>query len=288
MIKKFLTLIFIFLLSLFFAQEEQEKIICFDCHSDKLLTKTDELTKNLFINQVKFKNSVHKNLSCTDCHSPEFEEIPHNKNIEKVGMTCIDCHGQGEIFRFETIQGQLKKSIHFEKIGKNFNCSVCHNIHSFYISTRNTSDIKATVKYNNLFCIKCHQKKLEESSHSFLPHKKRHWQSVRCIDCHAKAGDKMVSHFIDKKENAVRTCKECHSANSILLQTLYQFQTEKERHKKGFFNSVILNNSYVIGATRNYYFNIISIILSGFVIISIMLHLFIRVKFQKRSLDDKK
>lgn len=291
MIKKFLTLILVLLSAISFAQEEQEEIICFDCHSDESLTKTDELTKqetSLFISPEKFKNSVHKNLSCTDCHSPDFEETPHPEGAEKVGLTCIDCHEEGDIFRFETIQSQLEKSVHFEKIGEEFNCSSCHNLHDFYISARTEKEIKKTIEYNNSFCISCHNDDLPEEAHDFLPHKERHWQAVRCIDCHAKSEDKMVSHFIVKKEDAVRTCKECHSANSILLQTLYQFNTEQERSKQGFFNSVILNNSYVIGATRNYYFNLISIILSGLTIVGILVHLFFRIKLQNRNSDGKK
>lgn len=274
-----------------FAQADDNEIFCFECHGDDTLTKIDSLTGkeiSLFVNPEQYTKSVHKNLFCTDCHSTEFETIPHPENLEAEEMNCLDCHIDDEIFKFEMIQTQLEQSIHFQKMGEDFNCSVCHNQHTFYISARNAGDIKKTIEYGNSLCVNCHQDEIPNEFHNFLPHQKRHLQSVRCIDCHAKAEQKMVSHFIGAKETALRTCEECHSVNSILLQTLYQFKIEKERNEKGFVNALILNNSYVVGATRNYYFNILSLMIFGLTIFFILIHLILRLKLQDRNLDDKK
>jgi hypothetical protein len=86
-----------------------------------------------------------------------------------------------------------------------------------------------------------------------------------------------VAHQIRPKEEAVRLCNECHSKNSILMASLYKFES-KEQRRDGFFNGIILNASYVIGANRNEYLNIISLIVFFVVIIVIIVHIVFRIR----------
>ncbi len=60
------------------------------------------------------------------------------------------------------------------------------------------------------------------------------------------------------------------------MSTLYKFES-KEQRKDGFFNGIILNESYVIGANRNEYLNIISLVISAVIIIIIGVHIYFRV-----------
>lgn len=292
----YLFILFICLSAISFGQVNTDEIMCFECHSDKTLVKEDNetgLLVKLFVDPEKYKKSIHKNLTCTDCHSEEFEEAPHPEDLKKEEITCLNCHDDGHVFKFETIQTQIEDNVHFKKMGDAYNCFVCHDQHSFYISARYNEDVKQTVAYDNSFCLNCH---LDENKdvkdlnqvHEFLPHKERHWSSVRCIDCHAKVEEGIVSHFVGVKETAVRTCNECHSTDSRLLQTLYQFQAKQERNEQGFFNGVILNNSYVIGATRNFYFNLVSVILLGLTIVAIFIHLGLRLRAAKGGENGKK
>jgi len=92
----------------------------------------------------------------------------------------------------------------------------------------------------------------------------------------------LVSHTILPKEQARRLCVECHSANSILMASLYKYEVREKRDKLGFVNASILNDSYVIGANRNFYLNLISIILFGCVIAGIAVHTFLRVRKVKK------
>jgi len=85
-----------------------------------------------------------------------------------------------------------------------------------------------------------------------------------------------VSHLINPIEKAVKRCNECHSQNSMLMSTLYKFQS-KEQRNDGFFNGIILNQSYVIGANRNEYLNILSIIIFAFVILIMGVHIYFRL-----------
>jgi len=86
-----------------------------------------------------------------------------------------------------------------------------------------------------------------------------------------------VSHQIRPKSEAVRLCNECHSQNSILMASLYKFES-KEKRRDGFFNGIILNASYVIGANRNQYLNFLSLIIFAVVLGVIVVHIIYRIR----------
>jgi hypothetical protein len=236
------------------------------------------------------------------CHSEQFTTFPHPSNLKYENLYCLNCHQDNpNLFKysFNTIENDFKNSIHYQKFGNKFTCFNCHDPHSFKINTRINSDIKKTVLYDNHICIECHNNETKlanftkeiipdlSAAHQWLPHKDLHWKSVRCIDCHTGKSIAGVSHKILSKEKALKNCVECHSTNSILVQSLYKFQTKEERNKEGFINAVILNNSYVIGATRNYYLNLLSFIIFGSTLIALTIHGWMRWSSKKRNTYDK-
>ncbi len=77
--------------------------------------------------------------------------------------------------------------------------------------------------------------------------------------------------------DAVKNCTECHSSDSRLMATLYKFRSQEERRNDGFVNGVILNQSYVIGANRNYYLNRLSLVLFGLVLLLVSFHAILRL-----------
>jgi hypothetical protein len=87
----------------------------------------------------------------------------------------------------------------------------------------------------------------------------------------------LVAHKILPKAEAVKKCAECHSNNSILMASLYKYKLKEVRSAKGFFSSIFTSDSYVIGANRNFYLNMISVIIFGFVIIGIIVHTVLRI-----------
>jgi NAD-dependent SIR2 family protein deacetylase len=106
---------------------------------------------------------------------------------------------------------------------------------------------------------------------------------VRCIECHTQINNNIpVSHLIEPKDQAVKLCNECHSKNSILMATLYKFES-KEQRRGGFFNGIILNASYVIGANRNEYLNLISLVIFVVVIVVIVIHIIFRIRNKRNS-----
>ena len=73
--------------------------------------------------------------------------------------------------------------------------------------------------------------------------------------------------------------------NSILMASLYKFES-KEQRRDGFFNGIILNESYVIGANRNEYLNLLSLLIFMGTIGVIGIHIFFRIRKSKNKIKE--
>ena len=280
--------------------EDNER--CFICHGQKRYEYANEtLGRNVrelmyserIVLRDEFYRSNHKSFSCTDCHSEGYLTFPHPGELRmEQNYNCIDCHGGDELYakyHFEEIESEYQESTHFNLEEDGFSCWSCHGPHSYRINIRNTQNLKETILYDNSICLGCHANfdhfqlltEREEidifKTHAWLPNQEVHFRNVRCIECHTKINDSiLVAHIIKPKAEAVRLCNECHSQNSILMATLYKFQS-KEQRKSGFFNGIILNESYVIGANRNEYLNLISLVIFVGVLMIIGIHITFRL-----------
>lgn len=276
---------------------------CLKCHGQGKYEYTNEtlgkqikamMCSERIVKREEFYRSNHKGFSCTDCHSDKYTSFPHSGELRmEQKYNCIDCHGGDEKFaqyHFEEIDSEYLQSTHYKLEQDGFSCWKCHNPHSYKINVRNSENIKETILYDNSICLNCHanfdhfqlltdRKEISIlKTHEWLPNQAVHFQNVRCIECHTRINNNiLVSHLIRPKEESVRRCNECHSQNSILMATLYKFQS-KEQRRSGFFNGIILNESYVIGANRNEYLNIFSLIILIIVIGVIGVHIAFRVK----------
>ena len=277
---------------------------CLKCHGQGKYEYANESLKRqvkalmyseTIIKREDFYRSNHKSLSCTDCHSEQYTKFPHSGELRmEQKLNCIDCHGGDEKyaqFHFEEIDSEYIKSTHYKLEQDGFSCWKCHNPHTYKINIRNSENIKATILYDNNICLTCHanfdrfqlltdRKEINlMKTHDWLPNQAVHFQNVRCIECHTRVNDSiLVSHFIRPKALAVRLCNECHSQNSLLMSTLYKFKAKEIRKSNGFFNGVIMNESYVIGANRNSYLNIFSLIIFFGILLVIGVHIFFRTK----------
>lgn len=296
----------------FVSKFYKENENCFKCHGQKVYEYTNETTgtnvrHTMFVerivNREVFYQSNHKSFKCTDCHSEEYQKFPHAGELRMEPLyNCIDCHGNDEQyakFRFEEIEAEYQQSSHYKLEKDGFTCWKCHNPHTYKISNRDSDNLKKTIAYDNSICLNCHSNfdrfqlltDRDEinilQKHDWLPNQAAHFKSVRCIECHTKTSDSvLVAHLIMPKDNAVRRCNECHSQNSILMASLYKFKS-KEQRKDGFFNGVILNESYVIGANRNEYLNSFSLIILAMVLGVVAIHVFFRVVKVKTKSDDE-
>ena len=285
--------------SSFFEDNER----CFICHGQNRYEYTNEnlgrqvkamMFSERVIDRKKFYESNHKSFSCADCHSEEYVQFPHAGELRmELSYNCIDCHGGDEKFsrfNFETIEAEYQQSVHSKLEEGGFSCWKCHDPHEYRISIRNGENLKETILYDNNICLNCHSdynrfqllSDREEinilKTHDWLPNQEAHFKNVRCIECHTKINDTiLVAHLIKQKESAVKSCNECHAQNSLLMSSLYKFQS-KEQRRSGFFNGIIMNESYVIGANRNQYLNNLSIII--FILLSgvIAIHMIFRIR----------
>jgi hypothetical protein len=287
--------------------EENER--CLKCHGQGKYEYTNEtlgkqvkalMCSERIVNRDEFYRSNHKSFSCTDCHSDQYSKFPHPGELRmEQKYNCIDCHGGDEKFaqyHFEEIDSEYVQSTHYKLEQDGFSCWKCHNPHTYRITVRNSENIKETILYDNSICLSCHSNfdrfqlltdRKEISilkTHEWLPNQAVHFQNVRCIECHTKVNnDILVSHLIRPKAEAVRKCNECHSQNSILMATLYKFKS-KEQRRTGFFNGIILNESYVIGANRNEYLNLISLVMFLAVLGGIGIHIILRIRKNNKTI----
>jgi len=301
-------LVLIFILGIIYLPAQSQSIPnenrhCLKCHTSQTFTIYNEWTElnekrlmNPFyiLDTVQLKSGVHSSFTCINCHSDEYETYPHNGELKlEPLMTCIDCHGGDDTyasFQFERIEEEFKKSIHHEISGDQFKCSKCHNQHYYKATARTSDNIKDIVQYSNNMCISCHNNMNKYQlvsdhenpqliqAHDWLPNQKLHFEHVRCIECHTVVVDSLnVSHKIHGRENSEKLCAECHSANSLLQASLYKYQNLQARSEDGNINTIISNESYVIGAYQNPLLNLLSIIIFISTLFGISIHILFRI-----------
>jgi cytochrome b subunit of formate dehydrogenase len=188
---KFIQLCVILLLFLPFSLQAEE---CVDCHENKDIGK-----------------SIHKDLSCTDCHG-ELAEKHTEKGAPKVD--CSQCH--------EEEQKQWQESVHSatELTGSySATCTSCHGTHGI-ISAK---DFKTETA-----CVVCHRKPeilrllgirgpgpvagYENSIHNRFRKSKNASKAPNCFDCHGSHTIYRMSDYRSSYNtlNIPTTCGVCH------------------------------------------------------------------------------
>lgn len=277
---------------------------CFKCHGQsKYILENPESNKSvakkmyseLIIDRELFYSSNHREFRCTDCHSEEYGTYPHDNNLRMEAIaTCIDCHGGDEKyakFKFEQIDTGFMESVHSEKHSEDFTCWMCHDAHTYRINARNTSNLKETIRYDNLICLNCHadnmnyqlltdkQKPNILQKHEWLPNQVSHFANVRCIECHARNEDTLVvAHHVVSKDKAVRKCESCHSKNSILYASLYKYQVSEKIQKEGFLKGILFGETTTVGPDESNTLNLISLAIFALTILGIVIHAVLRIK----------
>ncbi len=240
---------------------------CFACHSEQGLKTPHEgvdlnKLKGLLQSPEAFYASDHQRLVCTKCHNDGYDDFPHAADARDSTTTCTDCHSK----KADAIQKEFDLSVHARNLSDKFSCTTCHNPHLMRVADK-LVDPHKIVAQDNRVCLGCHdsdaqfakfapEKKVRpaiDDIHEWLPNTRLHWKAVRCVECHtpAVAAGQMISHQILDKDKAEKNCVTCHSANSMLKARLYRHLVAEEEEKFGFANSIILANTYVLGATRN-------------------------------------
>ena len=195
-----------------------ENSLCFGCHQDADLSRVDAAGKkiSLYVSEVRFKSSVHGDLSCSDCHT-RIKDDGHSSGELKVRerVNCGVCH--------EEQNREYLKSLHAKTDPKTATraaaCSDCHGKHTVY----RASDPRSMVHPSQIgkTCDRCHSDKDFARLHALGPsspgelfmgsvHGKT--GEVTCKNCH---GTHDLKSLIDPsssifRSNLPHTCGECH------------------------------------------------------------------------------
>lgn len=315
LIKYFFFVLILWLLSA--SAQAQEKSVeltetalgCLKCHSQKEYTDQNKETGSSVkkpldplyrIDSLQFSHSVHGGFSCDDCHSPDYAAHPHKAELKEEYLnTCQDCHAGDKTYahlQFDEIDVQAQNSIHASKMGDAFKCEMCHNPHTTkLVANSGKFALHELVGYSNDLCLSCHNNESRyhqftdsvkpdlHETHEWLPNQALHFKHVRCIECHTPKNDTLkVAHLIVPKEEALKSCVECHSENSLLDAKLFKYFS-KENEKNDSIISNTKNQLYIIGTHRNLFLTKVSLLIFGLALSGILLHILSRTIKRRRN-----
>lgn len=199
-----------------------ENAKCLTCHEEKDLAKITEQGEklSLFIDKSETEISVHKKISCLNCHN-DIYEIPHMKELSPVD--CSACHAEeGESYA-SSIHGQAKRE------GKQDvpQCKSCHGKHKIL---KNTHPESLTYPSRLIqICLSCHlDQKIEKEHHLpgpeiFIAYEQSiHGKAVLksglqvsavCNDCHGSHNIQPADNpkSMVNKVNIPSVCGKCHT-----------------------------------------------------------------------------
>ncbi len=220
--KKYKTVFLLTLISLFIAISAQAKEIrCLSCHGAKDLEKKDEYGRkiSLYVDPSIIQGSIHKSLTCIDCHS----EVKDEAHMVKPGMVqCGRCHKVTLLKYRESFHGRK----YLEGIKDAPWCQDCHGSHNI----KGQDDPKSLTYRLNIpkMCDDCHKsagmakkyhipvaepyKLYHESIHGKAIEEKGLMSAAVCNDCHESHSLKeatdttsLIYHY-----NVPSTCGKCH------------------------------------------------------------------------------
>ena len=169
---------------------------CFTCHGDKTLVKTDAAGKtvSLFVDEAKFKASIHAKNLCTSCHS-DITDLPHPDHFSAKPVTCAQCHRVETEIYLKSDHGQ---AVH-KGVQEAASCKDCHGSNHYLLNYRNP---QSPVYRTNLpqTCGRCHGNvaemekfnlrqrspvvSYEKSVHGIALLQKGEINAAVCTDCH--------------------------------------------------------------------------------------------------------
>ena len=192
-------LIFVFvLISMFItvsAQNANQK--CYMCHAQPTLSIKNNafgIITSFYVDSVAYNKSYHAHLNCTDCHSKNFQKIPHLKKTLSKHLKCLDCHGKNLVVKgekFSEINAELKKSVHYQKFDNKLACSFCHDPHTMALKKSSFWKIRDNFPIEDQMCVECHDTEYKwfKGSAQRVNLKAIHrtvkkWREKKCVDCH--------------------------------------------------------------------------------------------------------
>lgn len=259
---------------------------CLSCHSDAGVKAPPRAGMDLgrlatlTVSAGDFNKSVHAAQACTNCHGDAAATYPHGADIKAATKNCVACHPRAE----RTIVPAFEDSRHFLRHRQDFTCASCHDAHTM-VKASALGSPRAVAAQDNAACLGCHRAQGKpplasagtmpdlDLHHAWLPSADLHFSAVRCIDCHVEATEAGYTHRFVRITKANRDCASCHSGESALRTRLYRKAlTGPQVTPAGYLNPAILDQAYVVGATRNILIDQAVIGLGALLLASLGLH----------------
>jgi len=203
------------------AAQKLKDADCLTCHGDSSLTTEENgKTVSLYVDQNKFKHSVHGRMfHCVDCHA-DVKSLAHDTPPAKI--TCAQCHADA--------QAAYAHSVHARKTGPGQTAAAtCGNCHGSAHEIIGPGGPGSPVYHANIpaTCGQCHGQKFlmesnGETAQPFINYQDSvhgravangSMQAAVCTDCHG-AHDILPASQAQSpiyKFNVAATCGKCHS-----------------------------------------------------------------------------
>ncbi|MGO8703846.1 MAG: cytochrome b/b6 domain-containing protein [Candidatus Brocadiia bacterium] len=197
---------------------------CLQCHGDQSLAKKDSKGKtiSLYVDEAKFKATIHGKNLCTSCHS-DVTDLPHPDNYVAKSVSCAQCHRVETEIYLKSDHGQ---AVH-TGVQEAASCKDCHGSNHYLLNHR---DPQSPVYRTNLpkTCGRCHSNvpemekfnlrqrspvlSYENSVHGIALLEKGEVNAAVCTDCHGSHNLHRSTNPLSKLywQNVPGTCGKCH------------------------------------------------------------------------------
>ncbi len=194
-----------------YAEPENPKLVnnrCLKCHGKENYSRKTASGEEraLHVSAEKFKDSVHGDWDCVNCHA-DIVKVPHRKGIDrKVG--CVKCHQ--DLWADAQVSGgnieDTRLDVVFNKIE-----SYMRSIHA-----RPSIDDQSRT---NATCYDCHDAHYVSRTNSLNSPERKLKIPYVCGSCHGEALDIYMTSVHGKEIGSGNTraavCSDCHSAHNI-------------------------------------------------------------------------
>ncbi len=184
---------------------------CLECHGEKDLTKelADGKEVSMFVDEAKFKASVHGKTQCAACHSDVTEEHPDDAK-PAVAVDCAVCHDEHSKSFSESVHGLALRGGNDTAA----TCKDCHGTHEVFPRKSPSSRIHQSNLVKT--CGECHSQEAEDVMASVHGEAMLDGggEAATCIDCHRE------HQFVGLKDpgasfQTAEACSKCHASERI-------------------------------------------------------------------------